>query len=374
MSSENSLNKNLQVPNNEPNEVSLKDIFLKVRQFNKYLLSKWKILILAIIIGCVLGFVYSQVKKPIYTATTTFVLEEGEKGGGLLSQYGGLASMVGMGSADGSGGIFQGDNIIQLYQSRSMVQKALLSNISINGKTQLLIDRYIDMKRLRDEWANSSIRELKNINFNIGTGNLTRLQDSILGDAVKEINKNHLFVNKPDKKLSIIIVQVKAIDEIFAAQFNNQIVKTVNDFYIQTKSGKALQNLAILQHQTDSVKAVLNSAIYQAAAINDATPNLNITRQVLRTPVQRSQFNADANKAILSQLVQNLELAKISLRKDTPLIQVIDTPIYPLDKEKLGKIKAIVLGGFFGCFIVVMVLLLAKLYKKIKVLTDTKQN
>jgi hypothetical protein len=182
---------------------------------------------------------------------------------------------------------------------------------------------------------------------------------------VEDINKIFLTVSKPDKKLSIIKVEVKADDEYFAKAFNDQIVKNVNDFYIQTKTKKAAENLAILQHQTDSVRNVLNGALFQTAAVNDATPNLNPVKQVLRTPALRSQFNAEANKAILTQLVQNLELAKLSLRKETPLIQVIDQPVLPLKIYKVSKVKSSIVGGILGGFFVVIFLILKKLLRDI---------
>ena len=43
-------------------------------------------------------------------------------------------------------------------------------------------------------------------------------------------------------------------------------------------------------------------------------------------------------------------MAKVSLRKETPLLQVIDAPILPLEKEKLGRLKSLVLGGFLAGF------------------------
>jgi hypothetical protein len=49
---------------------------------------------------------------------------------------------------------------------------------------------------------------------------------------------------------------------------------------------------------------------------------------------------------LLTELVKQSELAKVTLRKETPLIQIIDRPILPLAKERFGKAKGIVLGGF----------------------------
>jgi hypothetical protein len=39
---------------------------------------------------------------------------------------------------------------------------------------------------------------------------------------------------------------------------------------------------------------------------------------------------------ILTELIKQVELAKVTLRKEKPLIQVIDRPILPLPKERFG--------------------------------------
>jgi hypothetical protein len=345
-------------------EVTIKEIVEKIgKVFNK-LLRRWKLIFISALIGGCLGIGYAILKKPSYKAVSTFVLEDNQQGGSL-GQYSAIASMVGvdLGGAAGNS-LFQGDNLIELYKSRNMIQKTLLSKVLYNGSRVLLINRYIDINSLRAKWKDKP--ELSNLNFeDVKVDSLSRLQDSVLNIAVNAINKSYLTVDKLDKKLSIIKVEVNSPDERFSKDFNDQIVMNVNDFYIQTKTKKALQNLAILQHQTDSVRSVLNGAIYTSFAVNDATPNLNPTRQVLRASGQKSQFNAEANKAILTQLVQNLELAKITLRKETPLIQLIDKPTYPLEKKKTSKLLGFILGAFLMSFLCVTIILTKESYKYI---------
>jgi uncharacterized protein involved in exopolysaccharide biosynthesis len=65
----------------------------------------------------------------------------------------------------------------------------------------------------------------------------------------------------------------------------------------------------------------------------------------------------------LTELVKQTELARINLRKETPLIQVIDKPILPLKKEKFGKAKGLVLGGLLAVFLVSGVLIGRKVLK-----------
>lgn len=364
MNSENINNTSL-----DSEEISLKALILSIREWWNYLLSRWLIITAFGLVGGVLGFTYAHFKKPVYTATTTFVLED-EKGESGLGNLAGLASIAGVDLGGSGGGIFQGDNILSLYKSRAMIEKTLLTEVNLDGKKQLLIDLYIDFNQLRKAWAKNP--GLKAIQFNTQvpspqsqTQNI-RLRDSIIGIIVADINANFLNVSKPDKELSIINAEVKAKDEVFAKIFNDEIVKNVNNFYIQTKTKKSLDNISILKQKTDSVRAVMNGAIYSAAVVADATPNLNPTRQIQRlAPVQKAQFSAETNKAILSTLVQNLEMSKMNLMKEAPLIQVIDRPIYPLKKDGFGKVKGILLGGILAGFLTVIFLSITKVLKDI---------
>lgn len=332
---------------NNTEEISMKDVGHKLKLWYYDLKSKWLIIAGIGLVAALCGFLYAKSKVPLYTATTTFVLENSESAGGL-GQYAGIASMVGVDLGGGGGGIFQGDNILELYKSRTMIEKTLLSEVEDNGKKELLVNRYIDFNHLRERWNKNPL--LKNLRFEANPVRQitasTRLKDSVLADIAVKINKSNLVVVKPDKTLSIIRVDVQTSDELFSKEFNDQIVKNVNDFYVQTKTKKALQNVAILKQKVDSVTRVMNGAIYTVAAVADATPNLNPTRLLQRAvPMQRSQFSAETNKVILAELVKNLELSKISLLKETPLIQIVDEPQYPLYKYKLGNLTAAVICG-----------------------------
>ena len=354
---------------NKRDDISIKTLFIKVNNLWRYLITKWLTILLFGILGSALGITYAIIKKTVYTATTTFVLEDGKDGGGL-GQYSGLASMAGI-DLGGGGGIFQGDNIFELYKSRSMIVKTLLTEVYFDNKKLLLVDYFIDFNNLRDDWSTKP--ELLKLRFDKYSFNNkipnrihSRLQDSILGAIASDISEKYLTVDKVDKKLSIIKVEISSKNEFFAKKFNEEIVRNVNDFYVQTKTKKSLVNVAILQSKTDSVRSIMNGDIYTAAAISDATPNLNPTRQAQRSaPIQRSQYSAESNKAMLMELVKNLELSKISLRKEAPLIQVIDQPVYPLNKTKIGKLKGAIVGGMLSGFLIILVLLTRRFLKTI---------
>jgi uncharacterized protein involved in exopolysaccharide biosynthesis len=75
--------------------------------------------------------------------------------------------------------------------------------------------------------------------------------------------------------------------------------------------------------------------------------------------------DVEMSKAILTELVKNLELAEISLRKVTPLVQVIDQPVLPLENNKTRKLTATIVGGFVGAIIAILFILIRRYLSKV---------
>jgi hypothetical protein len=359
---------NIEQDNFDNDEISLKELIIKIKEWFVYLKSKWKIIILAGAIGGLIGLTIAFFEKPTYKATLTFAMEEDKGGGGGgLSGALGLANSFGIDlGGTGGGGAFAASNLTEFMKSRLIVEKVLLSPILFNGKTISIVEYYIQINNLRKEWVKKPA--LKNIQFlpNSDRSKFSLEQDSILQKIHKTlIDKDHLSIMQKDKKITILSIDVISEDEIFSKIFCESIAKETSDFYVETKSKKARINTDVLQKQVDSVRYELNGAITGVAAEADNVYNLNPALNIRGAASKKKQIDVQANTAILTNLVVQLELAKITLRKETPLIQLIDRPILPLTKEKFGKLKSIILGGAIFGFLTVLYLVFAKLFKKI---------
>jgi hypothetical protein len=343
-------------------EISLKELIEKGKEWFCYLLSQWKIIVLTGIIGAGLGLAYSISKKPVYTATLSFVLE-GEQSGGV--GLGSLASSFGIDLGGGGGSVFTGSNLTELFKSRSMVEQTLLRPVTSNGKIISLAELFIQNENWRDKWNDNP--KLKDLQFlpNVKRKYFTRVHDSIMGVMYENLSKEGLTVAQKDKKVSIISIDMVSTNELFAKYFCEALAVEVSDFYVTSKSKKARMNMDILERQTDSIRRELNGAITGVAVANDNTFMLNPALNVRRAPSARRQVDVQANTTILTELVKQTELAKVTLRKETPLIQVIDSPILPLKKEKVSRLKAIILGGIVAGFISLLFLSFKKFFEQL---------
>lgn len=333
-------------------QFTLKEVILGLSGWYSFFLSKWKTLLLAGVIGVVLGALVSIFKRPVFHAETSFVLEEGDAGG--ISQMSGLASLVGvnLGSLGGTSGLFQGDNIMELYRSDRMLSETMLSPFN---EDQLLIDRFIEFEKLDKKWASKV--DFSALDFSLPREQFTVTQDSVVKEVAELIRDYQLSVAKPDRKLSIIQVSISSKDERFAKAFNEKLVEKVNAFYFETKTKKTGENLAILQGQADSVRSILDESIGAFASATDRVPNVNPLLSSATIESKKRQIDVQATGAVYQEIVKNLEIAKVNHRNNSPLIQIIDSPRLPLKRSEIRLVKGMVLGGiivglltFFGLY------------------------
>ncbi|WP_226389687.1 exopolysaccharide biosynthesis protein [Penaeicola halotolerans] len=326
-------------------KISFSELVQRFSAWVLFLWSKRKAFLIIGLAGGLAGFLYTF-KKVTYTAETTFTLESGT--GGMSGDASGLASLVGIdiGSlAGGAGGAFEGENIIELYKSQRLLERALLKNVTtVEQDSFRLIDRFIAERKYDKKWS----EELAQVDFSVPRAQFSKMQDSLMYELVEDLRDYHVSAEKVSRKLNIISVKVSAKDPLFARYFNEQLVKEANQFYYETKTKKTSDNVAVLQQQTDSVRRVLDESLLGMAQISERNPNPNALNKSQQIPAQQAQIDMRTATAAYTELVKNLEMAKLNNLKNAPIIQVIDTPRKYLDNNRVSKLKGIVIGGLLA--------------------------
>jgi len=340
-------------------QFTLKEVVQNLINWAVFFSAKWKLLLISFVLGAGMGAGYSQLKAPVFHAETSFVLEEEGMGG--IGQMSGIASLLGvnLGGIGGTNGLFQGDNIMELYRSDRMLEETLLSSFD---NESLLVDRFIEFEELENKW--SSTIDLSTLIFSPSKENHGVKQDSVIKEIAKMIREKQLVVVKPDRKLSIIQVTVSSKDEGYAKLFNETLVSKVNTFYLETKTKKTGENLRILQIQADSVRAILDQSLGTLAAEQDRIPNANPLLSAATVNGRRKQVDVQTSAAVFQEIVKNLEMAKINHRINTPLIQLIDSPSFPLKRTEVRLMKGMVYGAMLFGIIALSFLYLRRIYQK----------
>jgi hypothetical protein len=97
---------------------------------------------------------------------------------------------------------------------------------------------------------------------------------------------------------------------------------------------KARLNLEVLRREADSVRIIMDQNMYSSASSSDL--NINPNRASLRIDQNRSLVDLQISVSLYGEIIKNLKLAEIGLRKQTPIIQIVDVPQFPLPKVGLA--------------------------------------
>jgi uncharacterized protein involved in exopolysaccharide biosynthesis len=328
--------------------IGLIEIIQKIKLIISSLLKK-KLLILSVVLfGVTLGILYSIISKPVYKSSLSFVIEGDSAAGGLA----GLASSFGIGGiGSNKQGVFNSENILQLLESRTLITNTLLQPLKSNKKKSFA-DLYIKIKKVKLKKPNKDPKIIT-IKPNTNPKKLSNDQNEILEIIHTSLTLKELSIEIKNPKNSIITIDVSSTNEEFARYFPEELIKIVSEYYIQTKTKKAKNNYEVIKLQTDSVRQELNKAISGVAAATDNTFLLNPAFNVKRVPSAQKEVNVQANTAILAELVKNLEMSRMTLLNETPIFQIIDTPISPIQPKSIGIIKGGIIGGFLFGFLIV---------------------
>ena len=342
-------------PQNNNDEISLKELILKGKEWVAYLWGyKWIILLVSAL-GGALGFAYAKyLTKSEYTAQVTFAMEQ--KSGGA-SALGGLASSLGLGDIGGASnsGMFGGENILMLMKSNRIIHEALKAPIEELSGDHLL-NAYV--KNHFDKELEEKKIALFPKTFDSITS--TRAQDSLLLLITKNIREKQLVADRADKKNTIINLEVKDQNEQWAFLFSKMLVQHAIDLYMEIKVGKLIATEQDLTRKRDSIRGLLDGSITTLAIETDLNSHAPLMRY--KTKQAKKQVDVEVLKTMYGNIIQNLEMTKFQRSQEEPIIEIIDEPIMPLQYDKFGKAKGVLIGGILSGFLLTVFYIIRKIF------------
>jgi uncharacterized protein involved in exopolysaccharide biosynthesis len=316
-------------------------------------IKKWWIFLIVGLIGALIGFLYASEQDPVYESYLSFALDEGGSEGGASGAMG-LAAQFGI-SIGGSQDVFTGDNILEIMQSRRVIERALLSADTFDNKPMTLIEYYLQNNPQKNREAN--------IHFYPGESrsSFSYAKNAILYKTYLEFKNYHITARRPDKRLNIYELLVTSKFEEFSKVFTDKLILETNSFYTEIRSKKSKETLEILEKRVPDMKGKLDATITSKAAIQDA--NLNTAFENAQIPLLKQESNAQVYAAAYAEMFKNLELARFQYLKSIPLMQVIDNADYPMKKIKMGKLKTAIIFSVIAAFIFLMIFIIINFFR-----------
>lgn len=302
----------------------------------RHILRKPFWLIMGVLLGVLGGLVYHWQFPLKHRATVLLGMEEEKATGweGLMAQFG-----LEVGGTH-LGGVFKGETLLTLFSTRRMIERSLLTYYRYETDSILIVERLLP----HTGWYKKG--DFAQANFRKPRHTFTRTEDSLLYLLYQHTQKELLKVERPDKKNSVIYVSCIHTDPLLAQSITETLVSSVSGFFIESLTKKARANLNVLYHEQDSIHKNLKKSFARSAIESDI--NVNPLRQSLQVNKNEALVDLQIAVTMYGEILKNTKLAEIGLRKQTPLIQIIETPQAPFDKIGLPLWKLLLLSGFLG--------------------------
>jgi uncharacterized protein involved in exopolysaccharide biosynthesis len=337
------MTENTPSPSNSEDEIDLRDIILPLWKARKQILTT---AIIFAIIGGIIGFL----TPATYTASSTFLPQTSQPGGGLSGSLGGLASLAGINLSTGAavGGEIPPSMYATVLASEPFRKRILDATIWVNGDSTTYRDYLLyqpksvvgTLMEYTIGLPGKIIGSKSEASALPGSGELEALSDDE-NELHKALAGKISIAN--DKKEGVVSMTVVEGDPMIAAQVAKVTEELLQDWIIEHKIKNAKAQYEFIEKQFETKQKEFFSIQDQLAGYMDR--NQNVLSATYLTRLERLQAEFDLVNTVYSELAKQKEQAAIQLSKDTPTFSVLDPVKVP--KEKTGPKKSIyVLGAF----------------------------
>ena len=320
----------------------------------------------------VLGFVAALTMKRTYSVSTVMVPQVG--GSRSSSSLSSLASLAGIDLSSGSSGAELSPLLYPQIVNSVTFRKELMYTPVHYAK----VDTAVSMFTYATEIAKPTVMEsVKKYTIGLPGVILKAIRgekpDVVLPGADDDsskplvLTKDEVKVMKAvsesvslavDKKEGYITLNVVGSEPIQAAELAMKAQQLLQEEITRFRVEKSQSELEYIQARYDEIKAEAEMYQEQLARITDKTQNVTTTKDRIEHDRIQSKYNT-AN-SIYSELAKQLEQAKLQVKRDTPVLTVIQ-PVTVPDKPSNSRSKTLIVWTFLG-FILGCGFVLAKGY------------
>lgn len=301
----------------------------------------WLFLLIPIILG---SFFYYRVsnKTIYYSSITSFILEEED-----IASEGSSAAVI---SSPILMNFMQNNksnkNLLkELMVSHKIIELTLLSQATVNDKSDLLINHYL---RMAEPEKTDSALFLFDTAYEYGVnvrkdGRLRRVSKTMKFDFIVSLEKSGIFYSK-----------FTHTNEDFAKGFTDSHIRVIRKYYTEKRTVQARIVLEFSKENRDKVKEKLSTAEKNMAAFQDRNMGLVMHQGLLQ------KMRLEREVSILNEMYKEAESsfqsASINVVKHTPYIQVLDDSRYPLNQTRNKPWKYAIIAAIAGFVITIGVI------------------
>lgn len=299
--------------------------------WSKLLRSRLRIAAGGLVIGLLLG-IWAWRQPLVYTAKTVFHPEEN---GGMNMQdlSNPLSILMGGGGMSAST-----QQMVKVLNSRRVNEAVVSDSMFIDSSQVLIADAVLDAAPKK---------------LSVGRVISWFFPSDSVPPAWKRINSAADLLMKQISTESgeegFLTFSLSFYDDTIAIELADRYVQKLEEYYLSRKTQRGKESVRFFSERVDSVKQELDKATRSLARTIDQDQYRIFAQDQIRIAEMEAQV--EILKNIYVQLVASREAAVAQLKRETPIIQVLDRPDPPLKGKKPSTLINLILGGILGGFL-----------------------
>lgn len=340
---------------NNSQELTLKEFILLVKDYSKYILSKWWIIILVTAL-CISVAVYKHITHTIkYPYVLKFMVEsESEQ-----PAFGGLLGQFGLGQQSVSP-----IKVQEVGRSNINFERIVLSKLD----DEKIANRIIEWYELDSQWEKRN-PDFKQFRFTADT-----ISDDMLDKIALKKLANFTWKGVGNGNEPLITIDYNYDEGIYTIISNTidpslsqVLANTVYGYIVNFFETEILENktkaVALLQSKADSLDLIRGAKNLEIARFDDRSIGIvSKTYQAKRNILQQDLIAISSSYA---EVTKNKEIAEFNLFNNKALFLTIDKTLEPILGEKSDLIFKLLLATLAGILLSVIGIIISKFYKAI---------
>jgi hypothetical protein len=353
----------------QSSEFSLQDILLLLRDYVIEARHRWYF-ILPFIAAVGGYYVYQHDKEGIkYPAGVTFMVneEQGEDPTGGVGAL--LKSFTGAGAKESS----SLDKVLQLFKSRSIIEKSLFQKVDVDGNVDYVANHMINiygLEKLCSEYTSNTkwldpIRNLKTHSFKSADKKTFTNEEKLITIVLYEAISGNpsqgietMILPSIDDKSKIMSFGVTTRSQDLTIALTEGVFNSLSSFYIDQTVEKQTKIFNLVSAKKDSLAQILADADADLAKFEDSNRSLVwVSGELTKLKLQRKARIAEA---MYASVAQQLEMADFALKRKLPYVRIIDMANKPLRPVKMSISRSTLISVSVGTILGIMFIILRK--------------
>lgn len=335
-------------------EVNLKEIFYKVIDFFWEAVSFWWLILIVASLMAIKAYRSAAQKPKTYKAVATFMIIDKKED----IRYNDYASLD-YGISERPSVQYNLDKIIFLSSSRRVINKALLTKVTVYDSLDYLANHIIREYGLHQLWSG----KLKTFYFEHDTiTQFSRLEyNALINIFFKVVGLNgesKLVNNYFDSDTGILYITANTTSEDISIALAKEIYSSLANFYMRSESEKQRRIYKMVTIETDSLRGEIVSA--QKRLLSFLDRNMGLSLKQFEAKKKGLEEEVNQLTFAFSESFKNLQDTELALLNTVPFIQDIDLPRAPIRPNQPNPIKAAIISAFLWAFLTVLFVIIRR--------------